>query len=146
MVCLCIAFLGYTLDSEEIDSYYSLFNGTTDDAYDASVEATTVLNEQVLALQAKILTLSETSNLSDEEKTTLTEEMLVISTSQEEALEKLQMAQVDLQTQYNKIQDQLSPTQAKEHFISIDSRNQKIENQLKLIKERPKFESLKSKP
>ena len=139
LVCVCVAFLGYTLDAEELDSYSNLFNTTTQDAYDTSVDTTAILNEQVISLQAKIQELSDSSNLSDDAKTVLNQELDVIAATQEQALASLQTAHNKVSEVYYDEKDNLDPDEVKDYLERIKNKDKTITDLIQITQDRPKF-------
>lgn len=70
IVCTCIGFLGYTLDSDEITSYSKLFSKEkSEGAYNESLATIAELNSQIGGMQKTIHNLTSKANLAEKEKT-----------------------------------------------------------------------------
>ncbi|WP_017445694.1 hypothetical protein [Gayadomonas joobiniege] len=126
IVCVCIGFLGYVLDADKINSYSSLFNGKTEEAYNESIETIAKLNQQIEEMQGTINNLTKKSNLATEEKVEIYTNLENKRKTREDALLNLKQVQADRIQELNKIESAIPPQQQSMFYLQ----QQKIDKQL----------------
>lgn len=130
VVCSCIAFLAWTLEASEIDSYQGLFNGASEQAYNESLSTISELNAQIEGMQLTINDLSEKANLVEEEKEAVLARLETERQSRERALVSLSHLQAARVSDLNRNQKQLPVQQQQQQQQYLSLQDQQIQQQL----------------
>jgi len=130
IICLCVSFLGYTLDAKQIDSYSNLLNGTTERAFNESLETIAKLNSDIEGMQSTINQLTEKANLADEEKQEVYSKLEAERQSREKALVNLNNLQSARVSELNTAYQNLSPQQQQQQQQIWSMQGQQIQQQL----------------
>lgn len=130
MICLCVSFLGYTLDAKEIESYSGLFNGTSEEAYNKSLATISKLNSDIEGMQLTINELTQKANLAKAEKVAVFSKLEAERKSREKALVSLSNLQAARLVELTKVQKQLPPQQQQQQQQYLNLQGQQIQQQL----------------
>lgn len=128
-VSAAIAFLGYTLDADQIRSYQGLFAGKTEQAYQESLDTVATLNQQIESMQGTILELSAKASLNGEEKKQVYQVLESDRLTRENKLNALSVSQ---QARTDALLTQ-APDLPPREIQKIELQQQSIEQQLKAI-------------
>lgn len=129
-VTLCIGFLGYTLDANQIQSYSSLFNGKSEEAYNESLDTISKLNQQIEGMQDTITDLTSKANLAEARKKQVYARLEQERKAREAALKNLSSLQQQRQVELGAASSALSEQEEKKRKEYLSYQQQKIQRQL----------------
>ena len=90
IVCVCMAFLAYTLTPSQIDSYANLLEGKTEQKInDELLNTNNQLNTQIEELQSQVLQLSEHAQIEKKEKQKIAKNLETLRHNREQSYTKL---------------------------------------------------------
>lgn len=130
-VCLCIGFLGWTLEGDQINAFGKVFNGHSEQAYNQSLQTIEKQNKMISSMQVTIDKLTSKAKISQEEKNKITERLKANIKDIESSLQSLSQIQQNKKSEFKTKDNDLTPYQ-KDYLLKQE---QQIQQQIQQLQQ-----------
>lgn len=135
IVCVCVAFLGYSLDKERIDSWSGVVNNNAEKAYNDALLTINKKDQQIQVLTNKITELTLQANLDKNQKIALNQDLESSRVEAEIATKALAASQKQKVDEWNRIKENMPLPQQQQQQNQFVNQQQQIQQQLQSLKQ-----------